>query len=338
MALRFGMFDQFEHPGGIPVHELYRHRIGLAVKAEEAGFWGWHKSEHHMIPLDAAPSTNVLLAAVIERTSRIRVCSLVHLLPFYHPLRLVEELCMLDHLSEGRFEFGFGKGVSPPEHMLWGLDPEEAVPVMDETLEIIFQAFETEGLLSFEGHVHQFEDVPIEIRPHQQPHMPLWRPGTLETAARMAVRTMAGGPIAAVAAAARRYREHYDPSGIGRHHEPMLGGVRKVIVAPTDAEADTIGRRAWPAFSEHLSRLWWRYDIPTVNDPTIGGDFDRAKEVQAVVVGSPDTIREHCEQFEAEAGTDYFVGQFAWGDLTPYEVTRSVDLFAEHVATPLQRE
>ncbi|MCP5026947.1 MAG: LLM class flavin-dependent oxidoreductase [Actinomycetia bacterium] len=338
MALRFGMFDQLEHPGGVPVHELYRHRIGLAEKAEDAGFWGWHKSEHHMIALDAAPSPNVFLAAVIERTERIRVCSLVHLLPFYHPLRLVEELCMLDQLSEGRLEFGFGKGVSPPEHTLWGLDPDDAVPVMDEHLDIVLQAFQTEGLFSYQGRYHQFEEVPIEVAPFQQPHPPLWRPGTLETAARMGVRTMAGGPIAAIGAAAAQYRQQYDSTGIGRHHAPMIGGIRKVFVAPTDAEADEIGRRAWPAFTEHLSRLWWRYDIPTVNDPTVSGDFDRAKELQAVVVGSPETLRGHCDQFEAEAGTDYFVGQFAWGDLSPYEVSRSFDLFVEHVAAPLMAD
>jgi alkanesulfonate monooxygenase SsuD/methylene tetrahydromethanopterin reductase-like flavin-dependent oxidoreductase (luciferase family) len=243
---------------------------------------------------------------------------------------------MLDQLSEGRFEFGFGKGVSPPEHTLWGLDPAEAVPAMDEAIDIILRAFETDGRFSYEGRYHQFEDVPIEVRPYQQPYMPLWRPGTLETAARMGVRTMTGGPLEAVAAACSRYREHLDPTGIGRHHEPMIGGVRKVIVAPTDAEADDLGRRAWPAFTEHLGRLWRRYNIPIVNDPTIGGDFDRAKAVQAVIVGSPQTVREHCEQFEAEAGTDYFVGQFAWGDLSIEEVTRSFDLFAEHVAQPLQ--
>ena len=55
MALRFGLFDQLEHPGGVPLHQLYRDRIALVAKAEQAGFWGYHKSEHHLIPLDAAP-------------------------------------------------------------------------------------------------------------------------------------------------------------------------------------------------------------------------------------------------------------------------------------------
>jgi alkanesulfonate monooxygenase SsuD/methylene tetrahydromethanopterin reductase-like flavin-dependent oxidoreductase (luciferase family) len=62
--MRFGMFDQIEDPGGVALGELYRHRLDLAVRAEQAGFWGYHKSEHHMLPLDAAPSIGLWLSAI----------------------------------------------------------------------------------------------------------------------------------------------------------------------------------------------------------------------------------------------------------------------------------
>lgn len=339
MSLRFGVFDQLENPGGLPLNELYRHRINLAVRAEEAGFWGWHKSEHHLIPLDAAPSINVFLAAVIERTSTIRVGSLVHLLPFYHPLRLFEELCMLDQLSEGRLEIGFGKGISAPEHVLWGLDADDADAKTNETLDIVLQAMaSTSDSFSYEGRFHHYDDVPLEVGPYQLPHPPMWRPGTLETAARMGARTMAAGPLTAVAGAVARYHELFNADGPCAGPEPMIGGVRKIIVAPTDAEADAIGRRAWVAYSEHLTRLFRRFGMLPPGDPTLGGDYDLAKSVQAVVVGSPSTVLDHCQQFEAEAGTDYFVGGFTWGDLSPHETTRSFDLFAEHVVQPMKAE
>lgn len=329
--MRFGMFDQLEHPGGdVPLHELYRDRIALAVKAEECGFWGYHKSEHHMIPLDAAPSINVFLAAVAAQTSRIRLCSLVHLLPFYHPLRLAEEICMLDQLSEGRFEFGFGRGISIPEHVLWGFDAEEAVERTAESLDLILAALQAEDLFSYEGRFWQFEDVPIETVPFQKPYPPLWRPGTLDVAAELGVSTMAGGPIAAVASAVERYHELHQP-GVGLHHQPQIGGIRKIYVAATDSEAEDRARASWVAYSEHLTRLFRRFEMMPPNDPTIGGDFDRAMEVQAVVVGSPETVKAHVEAFAEEAGTDYFVGGFAWGDLGADEVHRSFDLFAEHI-------
>lgn len=330
MTLRFGMFDQLEHSGDVALHELYRDRIELVVKAEQAGFWGYHKSEHHLIPLDAAPSINVFLGALTQRTSRIRLCSLVHLLPFYHPLRLAEELCMLDHLSGGRLEFGFGKGISIPEHLLWGLDAEQADARADEALDIVLTAFQTDGLLNYEGRFWTFQDTPIEQHPLQRPYPPLWRPGKVETAARLGVSTMAGGPISVIANTVARYRElHQD--GIGRHHSPTIGGVRRLYVAPTDAEAEARGRTAWVAYTEHLTRLFRRYELAPPNDPTLGGDYDRALEVQAVVVGSPERVREHVEEFARDAGTDYFVGCFAWGDLTRDENHRSFDLFAERV-------
>lgn len=330
MALRFGIFDQLEQPGDVPTHQLFRDRLRLIELAEEAGVWGWHKSEHHLIPLDGAPSINIFLTAAIERTSTLRICSLVHLLPFYHPIRLAEELCMLDHLSEGRLEIGFGKGVSIPEHILWGLPPDEAVERTNESLEVLLAAFTCGDSLTFNGQFHAFEDVPIELRPFQTPYPPLWRPGTLETAAELGVRTVAGGPLPVVKEAATRYRELFNPTGIGAPHSPMIGGVRRLVVAATDAEADAIGRRAWEAFTEHLTRLFRRFEMTAPNDPTLGGDYDLAKNVQAVVVGSPATISEHLAQFEAESGTDYFIGTFAWGDLSADEYLRSFDLFAEH--------
>ena len=333
--MQFGMFDQLEHPGGgIALHELYERRIAMVERAEAAGFWGYHKSEHHMIPLDAAPGLNVFLAAVAARTSRIRLCSLVHLLPFYHPLRLAEEICMLDHLSHGRLEFGFGRGISAPEHLLWGLDPDESAERTAEALEVILTALQTEGLFNFEGKFWNFRDVPIELTPYQRPYPPLWRPGTLDTAAELGVSTMAGGPIDVVANAVNRYEELRQP-GIGRHHPPRIGGVRKFYVAKTDREAIDRARAAWVAYSEHLGRLFRRYELPIPNDPTIGGDFDRACEVQAVVVGSPETVRAHVEDFAARSGTNYLVGAFAWGDLSCDEADRSLDLFSEHIVAPL---
>lgn len=333
--MQFGMFDQLEHPGGdIALSELYERRIAMVERAEAAGFWGYHKSEHHMIPLDAAPSLNVFLAAVAARTNRVRICSLVHLLPFYHPLRLAEEICMLDQLSNGRFEFGFGKGISIPEHLLWGLEPDDAVARTSEALDLILSALQAERSFSYEGRFWQFHDVPIETTPYQRPYPPLWRPGTLDTAAELGVSTMAGGPIEVVAAAVARYRQLQRP-GVGRHHPPRIGGIRKLYVARSDAEALDRARVAWVAYSEHLTRLFRRYELPVPNDPTLGGDFDRAIAVQAVVVGSPSTVRAHVEEFAERAGTDYFVGGFAWGDLDVDEADRSLDLFAEHVVAPL---
>ena len=73
-----------------------------------------------------APSPNVFLAAVAQRTRRLRFGPLVYALPLHHPLRLIEEICMLDQMSGGRLDIGFGRGSSPIELALYGVDPDEA--------------------------------------------------------------------------------------------------------------------------------------------------------------------------------------------------------------------
>lgn len=333
--MRFGMFDQSEQPGGLDPGALYESRLRLAERAESGGFWGYHKSEHHMIPLDHAPNIGLFLASLAQRTDRMRLCSLVHLLPFHHPIRLIEEVCMLDHLSGGRFEFGFGKGISSPEHRLWGLDPDEAVARTEEMLTLILAAFTSaDDLFSFDGEYWQFEDVPLEIRPVQQPYPPLWRPGTVSTAAALGVSTIVGGPIDRVNQSIEEYHAAARP-GVSGGHPPTVGAIRKFIVAPTDDEADALGRRAWPAYTEHLSRLFTRYQVPIPNDPTIGGDYEMAKQVQAVVVGSPQRIHDHIVELTDGGLVDYVVGGFTFGDLSHDEALRSLDLFCEHVVAPL---
>jgi alkanesulfonate monooxygenase SsuD/methylene tetrahydromethanopterin reductase-like flavin-dependent oxidoreductase (luciferase family) len=329
------MFDQSEQPGGLAPGALYESRLALLEFADRVGFWGYHKSEHHMIPLDHAPNVGIFLGAAAQRTTTMRLCSLVHLLPFQHPIRLIEDVCMLDHLTGGRFEFGFGKGVSPPEHQLWGLDPAEAVATTDEMLTLLLAALTCpDETFSFDGEFFNLADVPLELRPLQQPYPPLWRPGTVATAARLGVSTLAGGPIDRVAQSLETYRAEYRP-GIGGGHQPTVGALRKFIVAPTDAEADEIGRRAWPVYSANLGKLFRAYDVPIPNDPTVGGDYELAKHVQAVVVGSPERVRDHVEQLRAETGVEYVVGGFAFGDLSHDEALRSLELFAEHVVEPL---
>src|ERR1044071_8995154 len=97
----FGLFDWIDR-GKAPLYQLYEERLQLLEAADAAGFFGYHLAEHHDSPLGMAPSPALFLTAAAQRTRRIRLGPLVYLLPLYHPLRLIEEVCMLDHLSGGR--------------------------------------------------------------------------------------------------------------------------------------------------------------------------------------------------------------------------------------------
>src|SRR5207237_6662104 len=109
-GMKFGVFDHMDR-NGLPLGQQYEDRLKLIEGYERAGFHCYHLAEHHATPLGMAPSPSVFLAAVAQRTKRLKFGPLVYTLPMYHPLRAAEEICMLDHLSGGRFQVGIGRGI-----------------------------------------------------------------------------------------------------------------------------------------------------------------------------------------------------------------------------------
>src|SRR5260221_13723809 len=106
--MEFGVFDHLDR-GALPLRDYYEARLKLIEAYDRAGFYSYHVAEHHSTPLGMAPSPSVFLAAIAQRTKRLRIGTLVYALPLYHPLRMIEEICMLDHMSGGRVDIGFGR-------------------------------------------------------------------------------------------------------------------------------------------------------------------------------------------------------------------------------------
>ncbi|MFQ3367834.1 MAG: alkanesulfonate monooxygenase SsuD [Candidatus Poriferisodalaceae bacterium] len=339
-ALRFGLFDQVEHPGSGSIADIYRDHIALAVKADSAGFEHYFKSEHHHVPLDAAPSVGVFLAALSQITSRIKLVSLVHLLPFYEPMRLFEELCMLDQLSAGRVEFGFGKGVSPPEHLLWNIDRNEVEARTEESLQIILKAMHQVGneglgtLFSFEGKFWTYLDAPLELSPYQTPHPPLWRPGTLATAAKLGVSTFVPGPVEVVLKKIGEHRQLVEP-GLCPTQQPILSLLRRVVVASTDKEAEHTARSGWATFDANLTKLFRRYDLWPPHVPSFLGDFDQAVATDSLVFGSPQKVKEHFVHISENIPGGYVTICPSFGDISGFQAQQTLDLFIENVMTDL---
>src|SRR5256885_15066336 len=107
MGLQFGIFDHIEPVPGLPLHQMYGERLLQLEQYDTAGFYAYHLAEHHTPAVHSlAPSQNVFLAAASQRTQRLRLAPCVYVLPLHHPLRLIEEISMLDNLSGGRFGNG----------------------------------------------------------------------------------------------------------------------------------------------------------------------------------------------------------------------------------------
>ena len=315
-----------------PVDELYENRLRLLEVADAAGFWGYHKAEHHFTVLDAAPSSTVFLAAASQRTKHIRLGSLVKLLPFYNPMRLLEEISVLDHLCAGRLEVGVGKGVSPVEHELWGLEPETAAARFEETFEILRLGL-TGDRLEHHGAVFSY-DLPIVQRPLQRPHPPFWYPGNTEYAGRHRLSTITGGPMHALAPRIARFREltASAPDDWSGGHEPNIGVTAHLYLAKSDELARARVETAFPAYHRNLVSLWERYGTPLPGGgPTLGGNTEQALAVQTLVVGAPDTLRAYINELVTVAEVEYFVGAFHWGDLTAEEAMNSLQLFVDEV-------
>src|SRR6516164_8437438 len=171
-AMKFGIFDHMDQ-GAVALGEQYESRLRLIEAYDRAGFYAYHLAEHHATPLGMAPSPAVFLAAVAQRTKRLRFGPLVWAMPLHHPLRLIEEICMLDHLSRGRLELGFGRGAVPTEIEFYGGNPQEAQEIYSEAVELVLAGL-TRNVLDFEGKRFSFKNVPMEMAPLQKPHPPIW--------------------------------------------------------------------------------------------------------------------------------------------------------------------
>src|SRR3954463_13107536 len=148
--LKLGIFDWVEHRDA-PLDEVFEGRLRMLEVADQAGFYAYQIAEHQGTPLSLDTSPTVLLSAESQRTKRLRLGSLVYCLPWYDPLRLYNEICMLDQLSKGRLDVGIGRGVSPIESKYYGVESgDQARSMFGEAMQVLMQGFR-DGKLDFHG-------------------------------------------------------------------------------------------------------------------------------------------------------------------------------------------
>lgn len=336
--MQFGIFDQNDR-NGRPLADQYEERLRLAELYDELGFDRYHMSEHHTTPLSTTPSPSVFISALIQRTTRLRFCPLVYLLPVHHPLRLAEEICMLDQLSRGRFEFGVGRGASPHELGAFGIDPALAPQMYAEAFDIIRAYFRAGAALDHAGRFWSLRDVPVEMAPFQKPHPPVWyacaSPDSAVWPARNGINIVCGGPIARLRALTDRYRAERDVASAPDGREPLIGVNRFIVVAPTDAEALAVARAAWPAFHASFWKLWHKHGTLPVN-ARMPADFDTLIENGQAFCGAPETVAEGLSRQVRDAALNYVIGNFVFGTMPAADAQASVRLFAQKVMPALR--
>jgi alkanesulfonate monooxygenase SsuD/methylene tetrahydromethanopterin reductase-like flavin-dependent oxidoreductase (luciferase family) len=258
MGLQFGIFDHIEPVPGQALTQIYRERLHLLERYDAAGFYAYHLAEHHTPAVHSlAPSQNVFLAAASQRTRRLRLAPCVYVLPLHHPLRLIEEICMLDHLSDGRLEIGVGRG-GVLEAYFWGseADVERNHTRYREILTIVKQGLSHDEL-TFKGEFYAFDALPMRLRPLQSPYPPMWYMRNVETAAADGMHTVIVGNLDSFEANVKRYHElwqvHQGTAGrTVQGMEPKIGLVNHIVLADTDDEAVRIAKPAWGEYVWNL--------------------------------------------------------------------------------------
>lgn len=335
--MEFGVFDHLDR-SNLALHDFYETRLKLIATYDQAGFYAYHLAEHHATPLGMAPSPSVFLSAVAQRTRRLRFGPLVYALPLHHPLRLIEEICMLDQLSGGRLEIGFGRGSSAIEIAFYGQEPANAEPIYAEALDIVLQGLSCR-VIDVRGRFFSFNAVPVELEPLQKPHPPLWygvhSQASAERAARRALNIVSLDTARETQAFTDRYREVWRAAGRQLEDIPKMGLSRFIVIANSDDEALRCARRAYPVWHRSFNHLFHLHGTtPAHPRPP---DFDTIAAFGQAVAGSPATVTAFLQSQIIEAKVNYLLGQFAFGDLSFDECLRSIDLFTAKVMPALRR-
>lgn len=342
--LEFGLFDWIDVVPGLSTAEVYDHRLQVLAEADRSEFSTYHVAEHHGSPLGLAPSPAVFIAAAARETERIRLAPTTFIVPLYDPLRLVQEICMLDQLSHGRLDVGVGKGSSPIEAAMYGLTPPDTAARFDELFPAIVEAMETGWFRRPGAEGAAGEAIELHVPVYQRPHPPLWYPSSnaasIPRLGDEGYNVLFGfgftsPPLAVVQEQSRVFFRHFREStarGTVRYSlpgvTPRFGMLRHVYVAPTDEQANSVARPAFAAHHESFTHLWRLHGSDRFTGPI---DFDQLVAEGKLFVGSPETVTAQVTEAVTRGEINYLAGAFAWGSLEVGTVLSSVRLFRDEV-------
>ncbi|MQC19361.1 MAG: LLM class flavin-dependent oxidoreductase [Chloroflexi bacterium] len=336
--MQFGLFMEWANRGRRPWREMFDEGVREAVAAEEAGFDFVLLAEHHFSNYSEDPAPLIAALAIARETSRIRIGPGVAVLPEWQPLRLAEEMAVVDQLSGGRLIAGIGRGFVPFEQERFAVDVVQGRAIFNESLEVLLKAW-TETDFTYEGqHVRVPQPTTVVPRPLQQPHPPLWlagnSPESFDLAALHGMTPIlsGGGGLEGVRRQIEGFRE-----ALGRHRRSTAADVVvqcSTLVTPTDAEADAaIDPVRWQRSG--AASLLANAVTAGVIDPKV--DPSPPDEVfrQAFFAGSPAKVR---GQFAAlaEIGVTHISAPMAVGGIDHDLVMRSIRLMGAEVIPALR--
>jgi alkanesulfonate monooxygenase SsuD/methylene tetrahydromethanopterin reductase-like flavin-dependent oxidoreductase (luciferase family) len=335
--------------------QVYEEHLSQMELYDEYGFDAVCINEHHSKPYGLMPSPNLIAAALSQRTRRIKIAIFGNLPALHaHPVRLAEEIAMLDVLCGGRLISGFARGV-PQEFLALNVPLADARARMQEAWDLIVKAWTEREPFEWRGQYYNYDRVSIWPRPLQQPHPPIVLPADseegLEIAARRRVPSgTAYRSMGRSRAILNRYRALAMEHGWTPTPEDCLV-VRHVYVSETN---DRARREAEP----HLDYFWQRLisyhqgsmrllgqsppprpaEVRTAEDlPFWDFDFDLCQKEGITIIGDPDYVIREIRSQARELGVGVFIGLFQFGSMPHEMACKGIRLFAEKVLPELKR-
>ncbi|MEU3985761.1 LLM class flavin-dependent oxidoreductase [Streptomyces sp. NPDC026672] len=317
--LRFGVLQFFSWPGRrVPLGTVYRRALERIDVMERSGCYDavW-LAEHHFSTFSVTPSVSVMGAMVAARTERLRIGTAVSLAAMHHPLRLAEEIALLDVLSGGRVNWGAGRGNDPTEFGVFGLDLQRSYALFRENVDIVLAAWRDEHV-TYRGEFHSFDGIEVLPKPLQRPHPPVWMAASSPEAvawAASAGHSILMDPHSSHGDIGVKYRAYR--RGLADAGHPVEGRVipmaRLIAVAPTDEEAREIavrGARWTVASMSDPARRGYSRSIRPAGAP--GAEQDTRDRVEryvddVVIHGSPGRVVERIRALQQEIGLHYLL-------------------------------
>ena len=235
-------------------HLVLQETMEQCILADEVGFdYLWFVEHHFLTGFSASPCPDLVFAALSQRTKQIRLGLGVVILPYHHPNRVAERVAMLDHLSEGRVDFGTGRS-APYELTGMGIDPRDSREMWEESLAMVPKIWASD-LFSYEGKYWQVPERQVLPKPYQKPHPPIWvaalQPSTYDLAADKGIGVLAFGSSApsSLEPYVRAYKERVknaDP--VGAFVNDQWASSTLGICLEDDAEAKRMGAQSLKNF------------------------------------------------------------------------------------------
>ena len=335
-------------------HELYNQAHDQYAWADESGFDGIITNEHHASYWNMKPAANLDAAVITKVTKRVKIAILGNIIPVNDPIRMAEEIAMLDCYSGGRLISGFVRG-GATETLLSGIDPTENRERFEEAHDLIIKAWTTPGPFRYEGNYYHYRVVNPWVLPMQKPHPPIWFPGFASPesavwAARHGYPYMNLGALIDVTEDMKQtYIDTARETGYkaGPEH---FGYQLYALVADTDEKAQELGKAFMWTMDHRMRGPREHNDPPGYQtrrgqavmarraDPgrfTKKMGFEELQENNTIVVGSPDTvIRKLKTTIERlNPGTLILIGSD--GPVAHKDVMRSVELLGKEVIPAL---